>query len=153
MVARCRLVVFRLIQRCTRDLEELDAKANQGTHNYGTPTRMPGPQRTEGNDERRRAPRIRCALDTFFSSERQEGLVVLENVSSSGALLERTESRPPLGARVRLMTYLPGRTTPLQLIGRVVRITDSGFAVHYETPNPEVFQRIKDVVEGRDQLN
>ncbi len=109
-------------------------------------------------DDRRRGPRIKTDLATYFSAAREEGSAVLADISSVGALLERAESQPSVGARVRLGLFLPNSSKRLQVVGQVVRHTENGFAIEYESPNPHLYHVVaEDVgpvapVEGSDQV-
>ena len=102
---------------------------------------------TEAHD-RRRAPRIKTGLTTYFCSAREEGQAVLADISPVGALLERAESQPSIGAQVGISLFLPNISQRLQVSGRVVRHTEDGFAIEYEQPNPHVYDL---VVERLDQ--
>ena len=91
-----------------------------------------------------RAQRISPSLETFFSSAREEGRAVLANISSSGALLERTRLRPRVGTQVRVTMFLLNQAEPLNLVGRVVRHTESGFAVQFAPPYPDIYEVAED---------
>ena len=89
----------------------------------------------------RRAPRIKTRLEAYFSSARQEGPAVLADVSSVGALLEQTPSRPRVGASAHMTVFLPNSSQRmlLQVGGQVIRHTEAGFAIEFEMPNPHVY--------------
>ena len=58
----------------------------------------------------------------------------LVDISYSGALLDKTTQRPEIGTPLRLyITFPPAKS--FELVGRVVRHTESGFAVEYDTRN------------------
>ena len=94
----------------------------------------------------RRAPRLKTDLETFFSSAREEGPAVLTDVSSGGARLEGTAVRPRFETRIRVSVFLPNQSTPMDLVGRVVRHTEKGFAVEFDQPQPEICRLIEDDV-------
>ncbi len=87
-----------------------------------------------------RAQRIRRGLETYFSSAREDGRAVLANISSSGALLERTRLRPTVDTPVRVTIFVPNQAEPLTLVGRVVRHTEAGFALEFERPDPDIYE-------------
>ncbi len=89
----------------------------------------------------RRAPRIKTRLEADFSSARQEGPAVLADISSVGALLEQTPSRPRVGASSHMTVFLPNSSQRmlLQIEGHVIRHTEAGFAIEFEMPNPRVY--------------
>ncbi len=84
--------------------------------------------------DRRRAPRIKAALEVYVDSGREEGPAVLADVSSVGALLEQTPSRPRVGASAHMTVFLPNSSQRmlLQIVGHVIRHTEAGFAIEYE---------------------
>ncbi len=88
--------------------------------------------------DRRRARRIKAGFEVFFDSAREGGPAILADVSSVGALLEQAQSRPRVGASVR-MTMLPNSSKRLQLAGHVIRHTEAGFAIEFERLNPRVY--------------
>ncbi len=87
----------------------------------------------------RRAPRIKTGLEVYFSSGREEGPAVLADVSSGGALLEETPSRPRVGTSASMTVFLPNGSKRLQVVGHVIRHTEAGFAIEFERPNPHVY--------------
>lgn len=82
----------------------------------------------------RAAPRIRALFSSLYSSERREGTAELFDISYTGARLEKASLLPRLKSRVRIHVFLPGEETPLELVGHVIRHTETGFAVQYEKP-------------------
>ena len=92
--------------------------------------------------ERRSTPRIATDLSTFFFSAPEEGPAVLANVSPTGALLAlaQTELRPRVGASVRLSVIL--RNQILHAMGKVVRQTERGFAIEFDTRNPALYDAV-----------
>jgi hypothetical protein len=95
-------------------------------------------------DQNRRSERIRTRFETLYSSERQEGAGVLADISYSGALLEGTSLRPRIGSRVRVYILLPGRETPFELVGQVIRYTEHGFAIAYEKVDATIERFVDD---------
>ena len=88
----------------------------------------------------RRAPRIKVGLEVYYSSTREEGPAVLADVSSVGALLEQTQVRPRVGAKVGMTVFLPNGNERLQVDGQVIRHTEAGFAIEFERPSPHVYE-------------
>ncbi len=80
---------------------------------------------------RRHSRRIRTRFLTLHSSGRDEGDGFLTDISDSGALVEEVASQPSIGNRVRLRVCLPDQAE-FELIGQVVRHTESGFSVEFE---------------------
>ena len=78
-------------------------------------------------ENRRRHPRFRTQFDALFSTGKAEGSGILTEISRCGARLEETSLQPNVGSKVRL--YLFVMATPFELVGEVVRLTDSGFAI------------------------
>ena len=91
--------------------------------------------------ERRGNPRFATYLQTFVASGREEGPAVLADVSAVGALLAQTELRPELGAPVRLSVILRSEQI-LHAMGKVVRQTEQGFAIQFDTPKPDLYNAV-----------
>ncbi len=87
----------------------------------------------------RGVPRIKAGLEVYFDSAREEGPAVLADISSVGALLEETLSRPRVGASVSMTVFRPNRSAQVQVVGHVIRHTEAGFAVEFEEPNPDLY--------------
>lgn len=94
--------------------------------------------------DKRKDPRFRTRFDALYSVERAEGAGVLADLSYTGARLENVSIWPPLDTKVRLYVFIQP-VSPFELIGRVVRLTDSGFAIEYEVEDPEVRRLVDDV--------
>ncbi len=86
--------------------------------------------------DERRASRIKTWFHTLHSSGRDEGEGVLTDISDTGALVEEITSTPRIGKRVRLLVCLDDRAESFELVGQVVRYTDSGFAIKFEKSYP-----------------
>ncbi len=71
----------------------------------------------------------------LHSSGRDEGDGFITDISDSGALVEEVTSQPSIGNRVRLLLCLPNQAK-LQIVGQVVRHTESGFGVEFEKHYP-----------------
>ena len=93
----------------------------------------------------RKTPRVRTNYEAHFSSQRSEGEATLADLSCSGARLEGASPKPNIGASAVLYIDLPDDPKPVQLTGRVVRLTDSGFAIEFEGPTPDAEKWLKDV--------
>jgi len=93
--------------------------------------------------QKRRGDRVSTALNAHYSSGPEEGIGVLANISLSGALIEDSSVQPTVGSRVRIYVFTEpvdpiAPASPYELVGRVVRHSRSGFAIEYESANPEV---------------
>ncbi len=80
---------------------------------------------------RRHSRRIKTWFLSLHSSGRDEGDGFIIDISNSGALVEEVTSQPSIGNRVRLLVCLPDRAE-FELVGQVVRHTESGFGVEFE---------------------
>ena len=94
--------------------------------------------------DQRKDPRFRTRFDALYSLERAEGAGVLVDLSYTGARLEEVSIWPPLDTKVRLYVFIQP-VSPFEIVGRVVRLTESGFAVEYEVEDPEVRRLVDDV--------
>jgi hypothetical protein len=83
---------------------------------------------------RRRGTRIKTAFKSIYSAAREEGSATLAEISYSGARLQNTGLRPAPDTRVSVYVWLPNQSEPFELVGRVVRHTEDGFAIEYEDP-------------------
>ena len=92
----------------------------------------------------REHPRFRARFDTLCSAGRSEGVGVLTDLSYSGARLEETSLKPPVGSNVRLFVFVQP-VSPFELVGRVVRHSDTGFAIEYTVENEDVRRLVDDV--------
>ena len=94
-------------------------------------------------EKRRRYPRFRTQFDALFSTGRAEGSGILTEISRCGARLEETSLQPNVGSKVRLHLFVRP-VTPFELVGKVVRHTDSGFAIEIVEAD-DIQQLIDDV--------
>jgi PilZ domain len=94
--------------------------------------------------ERRKNPRYKARFDALYSSGAQEGAGVLAEISYAGVRLEESSIRPAIGTRVQLYIFLRP-VQPFELVGRVVRHTESGFALTLDPPSLEVCRLVDDV--------
>ena len=97
--------------------------------------------------ERRRHDRFITALNAHYSSDSEEGIGVLANISYCGALVEDASIKPSVGSKVRVYVFVEpvdpiAPASPFELVGRVVRHSSSGFAIDYEDDDPEVRQLV-----------
>ncbi len=83
----------------------------------------------------RHSRRIKTWFLTLHSSGRDDGDGFIIDISDSGALVEEVTSSPSIGTRVRLLVRLPDQAE-FELIGQVVRLTESGFGVEFEKHYP-----------------
>jgi hypothetical protein len=94
--------------------------------------------------DKRKDPRFRTRFDALYSLERAEGAGVLVDLSYTGARLENASIWPPLDTKVRLYVFIQP-VSPFELVGHVVRLTESGFAIEYAVEDPEVRRLVDDV--------
>jgi hypothetical protein len=92
----------------------------------------------------RKTPRFRTRFDALFSSGPSEGSAVLSNLSYSGASLENVTMWPDVGTEVRLYVFIQP-VAPFEIVGRVVRKTETGFAIAHEIDDPELRNLVDDV--------
>ncbi len=94
--------------------------------------------------ENRRDPRFHTQFDALYSSGREEGAGTLVDLSRSGAHLEHSSLRPQVGSKVHLYIFVRP-VAPFELVGEVVRHTDSGFAIENIEASEEILQLVDDV--------
>ena len=92
----------------------------------------------------RKDTRFKTRFDALFASGRVEGAGVLTDLSYSGARVEGASLCPPVGTRVRLYVFIQP-VSPFELIGHVVRATESGFAIAYEVSDPDLRDLVDDI--------
>jgi hypothetical protein len=91
----------------------------------------------DGQKTRRRAqPRTKIGLDVLCSSGEEEGeaILILKNLSTSGALLEPATIRPAIGDSVTIWLQAERDEQPHSVHCSVARHTPSGFAVEFRVP-------------------
>jgi hypothetical protein len=94
--------------------------------------------------EKRKQMRFTTRFDALYSTGPAEGVGTLMDLSYSGALLEGVSQLPEVGTEVRLFVFVQP-VAPFELVGHVVRCTDSGFAIEYDVDDPEVRSLVDDV--------
>jgi hypothetical protein len=94
--------------------------------------------------DKRRDPRFKTRFDALYSLEHEEGSGVLVDISYSGARLEDASQAPEPGTKVRLYVFVQP-IQPFELIGHVVRHTESGFAVEVDVRDAEIRNLVDDV--------
>ena len=105
--------------------------------------------------EKRRDARFLTALNAHYSSGPEEGIGVLTNISNSGALIEDSSVQPTVGSRVRIYVFTEpadpiAPASPYELVGRVVRHSNSGFAIEYEESDPDVCRLVEKAAASQD---
>ena len=85
--------------------------------------------------------RAEVEIIVLCGSGTDRGSGTMASLSLSGALLEKTSIRPPLGAAVEIRFRLPSHEKPLALAGTAVRYSTSGFAIQFAT-SPEIVRQI-----------
>lgn len=81
------------------------------------------------SSDQRHGVRHRIDFETVYSAGREEGVGVLVDISTTGALIEDATLQPKLGSHVHLHLLLYGDQGPVQMHGKVIRHTLSGFAL------------------------
>lgn len=94
--------------------------------------------------DKRKHLRFKTRFDVLYANEQSEGAGVLTNLSYSGACLEEASHVPEVGSAVRLYIFVQP-VAPFELIGRVVRRGETGFAVSCEVDDAEVRRLVDDV--------
>ena len=82
-----------------------------------------------------RAARVRTRFETAYSAGREDGTGILANISYSGALLTETSLQPRIGSQVRVYVLL---SEPFDVVGKVVRHVEGGFALEYAAVSQEL---------------
>jgi hypothetical protein len=95
------------------------------------------------SEDRRWNSRIRTHFEISYSSGREDGSGILANISYSGALLTRTSVQPRLGSHVRVFVLL-SEDSPFEVVGKVVRHVEDGFAIEYADLSPELRRLVDD---------
>ena len=94
--------------------------------------------------DNRKDTRFKTRFDALFASGQVEGAGVLTDLSYSGARVEEASMCPPTGTRVRLYVFIQP-ISPFELVGHVVRSSESEFAIAYEVSDPELRALVDDI--------
>ena len=92
---------------------------------------------------RRREGRITTRFESLISSGRTEGTGVLAEISYAGVLIEEATLKPELGKAIRLYVFVQP-VAPIEVVGTVIRHTESGFAIECEEMSDEVRRLVED---------
>ena len=92
---------------------------------------------TESGPDRRATGRIKTRFETLYSVGRTEGTATLSNISHSGAHFTAVSHKPDIGKSLRIFILLKP-VAPFELIGKVVRHTEDGFAIEYQAHDEEL---------------
>ena len=93
-------------------------------------------------EERRRDSRIRTAFEVLNAYPPLEGIALLHDLSADGACVEDTSARPEIGKTIQLSVRVSDREPRCVLIGKVVRHFESGFAIEFDKPEPQLVGRL-----------
>lgn len=93
--------------------------------------------------DRRSSGRIQTRFELLYSAGRNEGTGTLADISYSGAMIEGATLKPELGKQLRLYVFVQP-VAPFEVVGTVVRHTDTGFAISYPTLSEEVRRLVDD---------
>ncbi len=87
--------------------------------------------------DRRAAPRFFFRVPVVLESGRASGKGFVHDMSSSGARIEGADLKLAEGARVKLGFRFFKDSPPIEIMGNVVRLTESGgFGVHFGKVDP-----------------
>ena len=92
---------------------------------------------------RRREGRVTTRFESLISTGRTEGTGVLADISRAGALVEESTLKPEIGKPIRLYVFVQP-VAPFEVVGTVVRHTESGFAIEYGDLSDEVRRLVYD---------
>jgi len=93
--------------------------------------------------DRRWDSRIRTHFEILYSSGREDGAGILANISYTGALLTQASVQPRVGSQVRVFVPLT-EDSPFEVVGKVVRHVEDGFAIEYFGLGPELRSLVDD---------
>jgi hypothetical protein len=93
--------------------------------------------------ERRAAPRFRIKGPVHFETGFTEGWGTLTDISIKGALIDGADLGLEVGSSVRLMISLVEGALPVRVTAKVVRETETGFAVEFTGLEPRLQQVIR----------
>ena len=92
---------------------------------------------------RRREGRVTTRFESLISTGPTEGTGVLADISSVGALVEESTLKPEIGKPIRLYVFVQP-VAPFEVVGTVVRHTESGFAIEYGDLSDEIRRLVDD---------
>lgn len=93
--------------------------------------------------DKRRDLRFKTQFESLFSTERQEGVGTLVDISHSGAMMANASLSPAIGTKLRIYVFVQP-VSPVEVIAQVVRVTDKGFAVEYADPGEQIRHLVDD---------
>lgn len=100
------------------------------------------PDLIKHHPDRQPATRFALRAPASYRCSDLEGIGEVQNISSSGLLLERCSIPPREGTTVWLRaSYFPG-SIEVPIESKVVRVTESGFAVRFVNLTPNVSRLI-----------
>lgn len=101
--------------------------------------------------ERRRSSRIDVVVRVDYKTVDELFSEFARNINEGGLYVE-TDTPPQLGSSVALQFQIPGGTEPIQVIGRVVRISEGegvdppGMGIEFEDLNAQSRELINELV-------
>jgi hypothetical protein len=95
-------------------------------------------------ENRRAQGRVQTRFESLYSAGRMEGTGTLSDVSYSGAQIEGASLKPEIGKPLRIFVFIQP-VSPYELVGDVVRHTDTGFAIEFSQMSDEVKRFVDDV--------
>lgn len=94
-------------------------------------------------EDRRWHSRVRTHFEIIYSSGREDGSGILADLSYSGALLRQVSIQPRIGSQVRIFVLL-SEDAPFEIMGKVVRHVEDGFAIECADLRPELRHLVDD---------
>jgi hypothetical protein len=101
------------------------------------------PNERPSRQERRTAFRFRISGAVHFEAGSTEGWGTLADISTKGARIDDADPRLKEGSSVRLMISLVEGAVPIRVTAKVVRETETGFAVEFGKLEPRLTHLIR----------
>lgn len=96
------------------------------------------------SENRRGEARVQTRFESLYSAGRTEGTGMLSDISYSGAHLEGATEQPEIGKLLRIYVFIQP-VSPFELVGTVVRYTETGFAIEFTQLSDEIKRFVDDV--------
>ena len=105
----------------------------------------------EDSVERRRSERVELVVRVDYKTVDELFSEFARNINEGGLFVE-TDAPPELGSNVALQFQIPGNDEPIQVIGRVVRVTEAdategpGMGIEFEDLDAQARELINSLV-------
>ena len=93
--------------------------------------------------DRRRGARVKTRFESLYSTGPAEGTGMLADISYSGAQIVGASLKPEVDKPLRIYVFVQP-VAPFELVGTVVRHTDDGFAIAFESLSDELRRFVDD---------